>query len=167
MARLVKIAHLEPLMIHGRQHIASGTSFAVVAFGEHGANPHHTPTERTLREDDVVLIDAGCTYQGYQSDMTRCFARDTHQPARQDYLRLQNIVSKTKDFITNRLTTKTSLTSKECYEYVVRELGDQATYFTHGLGHGIGVEVHEIPFLTSKQTFDIPLQSGMVFTIEP
>lgn len=53
---------------------ASGPSFPpIVAFGEHSAIPHHSPTQRALQEGDVILIDMGVMYQGYCSDMTRCF----------------------------------------------------------------------------------------------
>lgn len=141
--------------------LGDGVAFdPIVAFGDHGAIPHHHPTDRKLKKNDAVLIDQGVLYQGYHSDMTRCFFIGEGIPA----------VQKMYDelLIAQRYgvrLVRPGVRVSEIDKQVRRKLGSQERYFTHSLGHGVGLEIHEEPRVSSRS--DQVLQEGMVITIEP
>lgn len=134
----------------------------IVAAGPNAARPHARPTDRTLQEGDMVVLDMGCFRDGYASDMTRTVALgEPPDAARRGY-----------DAVLEAQTAALSaaqagLTGKEL-DAVAREVLEQAgldEYFTHGLGHGIGLEVHEWPRVS--HTADDELPEGACVTIEP
>jgi Xaa-Pro aminopeptidase len=135
------------------------TSFkTIVASGSHAAQPHAEP-ENTLRKGFLV-IDFGLRYKGYCSDVTRTVhIGNPSQQERQYYslvlLAQQQAIASLK----NGIRAKTIDGVARTY------LGDYQKYFIHGLGHGIGVEIHEAPSISVKSK-DV-LKENMVFTIEP
>jgi Xaa-Pro aminopeptidase len=136
------------------------TSFKpIVASGKNGSMPHHEPQPAKLNKG-LCVIDFGVTYEGYCSDMTRTISIGNPSPReKQMYELLKHIQQNAIDHI------KKNMKCGDLYNNVVKALGKQSTYFTHGLGHGIGVEIHEAPNLTldSKDM----ITPHMVFTIEP
>ena len=134
----------------------------IVASGPNGARPHARPTDRALQEGDLIVLDMGCFCDGYASDMTRTVALgEPSDPARRGYQAVLDAQNAALD------AAQASLTGKEL-DAVAREVLEQAgleKYFTHGLGHGIGLEVHEWPRVS--HTADDELPDRACVTIEP
>ena len=138
---------------------------ALVLFGESSAYPHGLPKPRTLEENQVVLIDGGTTVHGYQSDMTRTVVFG--QPA-SEAQRVFDIVHEAQ-----RRGLAFAAPGRKCGEVdgaarkVITDAGYGPDYrtFTHRLGHGIGMEGHEWPYLVRGS--QIVLQPGMTFSDEP
>jgi len=138
---------------------------ALVLFGESSAYPHGLPHPRSLAENQVVLIDGGTSVHGYQSDMTRTVVFGTPDPeAEKVFAILQDAQKRALAF---------AGPGKKCGDVdavarkVVAEGGYGPAYrtFTHRLGHGIGLEGHEWPYLVRGS--EILLQPGMTFSDEP
>ena len=142
---------------------ADGIAFnTIVAFGENSAIPHHVTCDDKLQDGDVVLIDMGCTYKGYCSDITRtAFFGKPSQKFVDDY----NLVLKANIYAEENIVDGTDTFVADGYARGVLKEFDLDQYFTHSLGHGIGLEVHEYPTL-SKRSKD-KLVNGMVFSVEP
>ena len=155
-------ALLEYLM---RKFGASGTSFAtIVAFGENSSVPHHETGLRKLKSGDIVLIDFGCKYGGYCSDCTRTFLfgeDGKHGDFKKAYGHVLEAHMLVKEEVISGMTGKTAdAVARDCLKnYGLDKL------FTHSLGHGIGINVHEFPYISPKSE-DI-LKDGMVFSDEP
>ncbi|MCD6575308.1 aminopeptidase P family protein [Candidatus Aerophobetes bacterium] len=134
----------------------------IVLFGERTSLPHAHPANRELKENDLVLIDIGAKVKGYCADMTRTFLWNEPSGRWEKILTLVNDVKKKAiSFI------KPGVKSSEI-DKVVREEFARAGYeknFLHGTGHGVGLEVHEEPFL--NRSCLTPLREGMVVTVEP
>jgi Xaa-Pro dipeptidase len=139
--------------------------FALVLFGESSAYPHGLPKPRKLEENQVVLVDGGTSVHGYQSDMTRTVVFGAPAPEAQ---RVFDIVHEAQ-----RRAVAFAGPGKKCGEVdaVARKVVTDAGYgpdyrtFTHRLGHGIGMEGHEWPYLVRGS--QIVLQPGMTFSDEP
>ena len=132
----------------------------IIAFGNHSSMPHHQNTTRKLKKGDPVLIDMGVNFKGYASDMTRMVF--TKSPTAEQE-KIYNLVLDAQEAAIQAMKPRIK-TSKP--DLVAREiLGEHATYFTHSLGHGIGMEVHEPPTLSTKS--QQTLKAGMVVTSEP
>ena len=152
------LMHLEYIKAGG-EGIAFDT---ICVFGDHTAYPHGHPTHRQLRRGDVVTIDFGTKVQGYCSDITRnfCFGRPTD-----DYVEAYGHVLEA-----NRrgIAAGYDGVSAKALDAVSREYLAQVglgQYFTHSLGHGVGIDIHEKPFLNTRSQDTIT--KGMVYTIEP
>ncbi len=139
---------------------ADGAAFStIVANGEGSSIPHYVPTDKKISKG-ILLIDAGAKYKGYNGDLTRTFY--VGKPDRKfvdKYNFLLEIQKKALGYVL----------AKEKEEDPWRKtndlLGGESKYFIHGLGHGIGLEVHESPYLR-KGKVDI-LKEGMLITVEP
>jgi Xaa-Pro aminopeptidase len=142
---------------------AIGSAFdIIVAFGENSCHPHHLPTSRRMKGNDIVLIDAGVDYLGYKSDLTRVFfLGKINSLAR----RIYEIVLKAQEKAIKKIKpgVRASLIDAASRKYIAdKGYGD---FFIHSLGHGVGLDIHEDLILSSKSE-DI-LREGMVFTVEP
>ena len=147
-----------------REHGAEKMSFdLIVAFGDNSAFPHHRASDRKYRGGDTVLIDAGCVMQGYASDMTRTMIGK--EPEMQ---RLQKVVNLAQEAALKKCKAGVSLKEIDLAAREVMRKDDLEQFFTHGLGHGIGLETHEYPRLSHKGAdADVVLEEGMAVTIEP
>lgn len=146
-----------------RQRGASGPSFeTIVASGPHSARPHHRPGQRKIRQGEALLIDWGAKVDGYASDLTRVFFIRTIPPKLGE---VYKIVRRAQQAGLAAVGPGVAASDVDAAaRKVIAEAGyDEA--FTHGLGHGLGLEIHEPPTVgrTSKHT----LTPGMVITIEP
>lgn len=134
----------------------------VVSFGENTAYPHYIGEKGILKEKDIILIDFGCIYDGFNSDMTRTiFVGDITEEERKIY----NIVLNANLIAEKNI--KEGLEIKKLDEYArnhIQEFG-YGKYFITRLGHGIGLSLHEEPeiSLLNKRK----LEKGMTFTVEP
>jgi len=142
---------------------AEGPSFdSIVAFGNSGAQPHYKTGAKKLAVGDVVLIDCGALVDGYCGDTTRVFF--TAPPTAQQLRIYQLVHMAQKKAITQ---IKAGMTGEAAYAITADVFRDEneLEHYLHGLGHGIGVAVHEAPSLRHGVK-DI-LEEGMVFSIEP
>ena len=140
---------------------SEGPSFeTIVASGENSSKPHAIPTDRVFKEQDIITIDMGCKYNGYCSDMTRTFfIGEPTEKQRKVY----NLVAKNhaqtidaiKDGANIKLLSKMVENDFKLHDYDL----------IHGLGHGVGLEIHEKPYLSSR--VDANLRENMVVTVEP
>jgi len=147
-----------------RTNGASALAFStIVAFGENTSNPHHVTGERKLKSEDAVLIDFGCTYKGYCADMTRSWWYGKKEPA--EYTKIWKI---TKEAYKAGVKAVKIGTTGQQVDRAARDVIEAAGYgefFTHGTGHGVGLEIHEAPY-TNQQDAS-PLKEGNVVTVEP
>lgn len=142
---------------------ASCPSFeTIVAFGKNSAVPHHKTDNTKLKKGDVVLIDCGCVYNGFMSDMTRTFA---YKSAKKEFISVYEKVKKAHYKSINGI--KSGMTGVEADNFARQSLKEDKLdkYFTHSLGHGVGTHIHELPLLSPRSTS--VLKDGMVFSIEP
>ena len=132
----------------------------IIAFGNNSAYPHHHSSSRKLKVGDIVLIDMGAKVKGYCSDMTRTFM---YKKSKKKVEEMYQRVVLAHDAAVLKIASGTSVGDLD--KEARKSLGELEQYFVHSLGHGIGIEVHESPFL--KKGSKDSLQSGMVITIEP
>ncbi|MBS0624584.1 MAG: aminopeptidase P family protein [Verrucomicrobia bacterium] len=149
-----------------RRHGASGLSFdSIVAFGENSAYPHHRAGKTKLKKNQVVLVDVGAVVDQYHGDMTRIAFFGEPDPK---IIRLFDIVKRAQRKAV--AAVRPGLRVGEL-DRIVREDFQKENleeFFTHSLGHGIGLETHEcLRIKWNNEDADLILRPGMVFTIEP
>ena len=142
---------------------ADGASFdTIVASGPNGARPHHEAGDRVLAAGDLVIIDFGAEVAGYRSDMTRSFVLG--EPTTQQRQMLDAVeVSQRAGVDADRAGLATSEIDSTCRSALAEY--DLADYFVHGTGHGVGLDIHEAPSVSSTST--ATLAPGHVITVEP
>ncbi len=149
--------------VHMRQHGAQKTAFdLIIASGPNGALPHATTTERALKEGEPIVIDIGARVESYHSDLTRTIYLGEPDARFQE---IYALVRRAQESALEGI--RAGMKGKEAdglARQVIEEAG-YGQYFGHGLGHGVGLAVHERPraTMTSKEE----LQPGMIFTVEP
>lgn len=134
----------------------------MVLAGEKTASPHGTPGDRKIQKGDFILFDLGVIYEGYCSDITRTVAFG--QP-NEEQMEIYNTVRRANEAAIEAV--KPGVRAKDL-DKISRDIITDAgygEYFTHRLGHGLGISVHEFPSITG--TNEMTLQPGTVFTIEP
>lgn len=142
---------------------AEGASFPpIVAAGAHGALPHATPRDVAIPEGTLVVVDWGAQLGGYASDCTRTFATGELDP--QDRA-VYDVVLRAQEEALAAVRPGPTGREVDAVARAVIDAAGHAEHFGHGLGHGVGLEVHEGPRL-SKQG-DTALAAGMVVTVEP
>ena len=142
---------------------ADGLSFGtIMATGANGANPHARPGDTRVAEGDMIVIDFGALYREYHADMTRTVC--VGEPG-EEQRRVYDIVKLAHE--TCAAAIKPGVIGKDIHQMAV-DIITQAGYgecFGHGLGHGVGLEIHEKPNL--NRLYDQPLPEGSVVTDEP
>ncbi len=136
----------------------------IVAFASNSSRPHHRAATRKLRRGDVVQIDVGVRFHGYCSDMSRVFSCG---PMQEDVLRIVKAVEETLALSAASAKAKTPVaTLDQLAREALRKRGiADAHIFGHALGHGVGLDVHEGPVLSSRSK--AALLSSEVIAIEP
>ena len=135
----------------------------IVAAGENGAKPHHHPGERAIRAGEPVVFDFGTRVDGYPSDQTRTLAFGGEPP--DAYRRVHEVV---RDAQAAAVDAAEPGVPAETIDRVARDVIAEAGYgdaFVHRTGHGVGLDVHEEPYLVAGNDRD--LEPGMVFSVEP
>jgi Xaa-Pro aminopeptidase len=149
----------EAIVAEGHSEVA----FVIVGSGPHGADPHHEYSDREIRAGDIVVVDIGGAYEpGYNSDSTRTYS--IGQPSlevAQQYSVLQRAQRAAVGAVRPGVTAEQI---DAAARDVLAEAG-LADYFVHRTGHGIGLSVHEEPYIVAGN--DLPLQAGMAFSVEP
>jgi Xaa-Pro aminopeptidase len=151
------------LEVRMRELGADGSSFpGIVASGAHGALPHAFPRDAAVERDSFMIVDIGCVVDGYCSDCTRTFATGSPDDAA---LAVYELVA---DAQLAALGAVSAGAECRAVDSVARDLigaAGHADHFGHGLGHGVGLEVHEGPRLA--QSADGVLRAGNTVTVEP
>lgn len=158
-------AELDALIM--REH--SRTDFIIVGSGPNGANPHHDFSDRVLEQGDPVVVDLGGTVgAGYHSDCTRTYVVGggaTADSADSEFARAYDTLRRAQtDAVAAARPGMTAGELDSVARARINEAG-YGTYFTHRLGHGIGLALHEEPFIIARN--ETVLEPGMVFSIEP
>ena len=145
--------------------------FASIQVGEYTALPHGSITPQTIREGTIIMIDDGCTVEGYQSDITRTFVLGK---ATDKMKKVFDIVHQAQSAALKAARPGVPLEAIDAAGRTVvvdNGYGPGYKYFTHRLGHGMGMDGHEWPYLVKNNMFGwekaLTLQPGMVFSDEP
>ena len=144
-------------------HGADALSFeTIVAAGPNGANPHARPSDYVVKPGDMIVMDYGAGYHDYHSDMTRtvCVGQPTEEQRR-----VYDIVRHTNEVCGQ--AAKPGCIGRDIHNLAVKTITDAGygDYFKHGLGHGVGLQIHEMPYFGRRYTGEIPV--GAVITDEP
>lgn len=145
-----------------RRGATSSAYETIVAAGPNAALPHARPTDRTIRAGDLVIIDVGALYDGYRSDMTRTFV--VGEPTAEQE-RLLEVVREAQRLGVEVVRDGVAAVDidRTCRGYITGAgLGPQ---FSHGTGHGVGLDIHELPAVNARATATV--HDTMVVTVEP
>lgn len=146
-----------------RTHGAEKAAFVTVAAGPNGAMPHASPSERPIQAGDPVVMDMGALVDGYHSDLTRTVALGEVNGR---YREVYEIVLQAQQAALQGI--RPGMTGREA-DATARDVIAEAGYgdeFGHGLGHGVGLVIHEHPWMGRRHDKEI-LRPGMIFTVEP
>jgi len=145
----------------------------ILAFSENASKPHALPTKRVLKSGDLVLLDAGVKYKRYCSDRTRTayFDGETLSFKKRQHFSKKRI-QKAYDTVLKAhdraiAKARSGMKAKEI-DKLARDVIEKAgfgKYFVHSTGHGVGLDIHEMPYISSRS--DTVIEDSMVFTIEP
>jgi Xaa-Pro aminopeptidase len=140
-----------------------GLSFpTIVAAGENSAKPHAIPSDYQFRNGDFVTIDFGCRFNGYCGDCTRTFA--IGEPSAEQRTAYELVLRAQEHALTNIKPGMTAAEADKLARDVIAE-GGMGEYFSHSLGHGVGLDIHEAP--TIGPGSKVVLKPGMLITVEP
>ena len=146
-----------------RKNGAEGESFPpIVASGARSSFPHANPSEKLIKENEPILLDFGGSFKGYQSDFTRTLFLGKIGEKEN---RLNKLLKKAQDLAIVRIQPGVMASEVDQAARDFLKTAGYGKYFIHNLGHGIGLDIHELPFIsleTKKR-----LKPGMVFTVEP
>jgi Xaa-Pro aminopeptidase len=134
----------------------------IVASGPNGAIPHHVPTDRPMRRGDLVTIDFGAQYAGYHADMTRTIAVGDPAGWQRD---IYDLVAAAQQAGIEALAVGSDVGDVDAAARDVIAAAGHAEHFQHGLGHGVGLEIHEAPMLGYGRTGK--LNARVPVTVEP
>jgi Xaa-Pro aminopeptidase len=133
----------------------------IICFGSNGSQNHHRPGDKKLLKNDTILIDFGARYQGYCCDLTRniCFGTPDNS-----YRKAHDLVQRAQQAAISKVRDGALLADVDAAAREVIDAGFMPAY-NHGIGHGLGLAVHEEPLLT--KTSKGKLKAGQLITIEP
>ncbi len=138
-----------------------GLSFdTIVASGENSSKPHAIPTDRKILERDIITIDMGCKVNGYCSDMTRTFF--VGEPT-DEMKKVYDIVLNNQKFALDQY--KDGASTRQITKMIESNFKLNRYDLIHGLGHGVGLEIHEPPYINGRN--DAILKENMIVTDEP
>ncbi|WP_375106272.1 M24 family metallopeptidase [Lysinibacillus fusiformis] len=146
-----------------RRRGSEGTPFGtIVASGYRGALPHGRASTKKIEAGEFIVIDFGAIYKGYVADMTRTVALGDVSPTLQN---IYSLVKQANEAAIEAIKPGTTTQSLDCIAREIIRDGGYGDYFTHRLGHGIGLSAHEEPYLMQRNS--LVLEEGMAFTVEP
>ena len=142
---------------------ADAVSFDTICVsGKNSSLPHGVPSQKRIENEDFVTLDFGAVYKGYHSDMTRTVAVGF---ATDEMKKVYNVVLEAQKTALESLAPDISCIDADKYARDIIENAGYGEYFGHGTGHGVGVEIHELPNLSPRGTDN--LRVGNVVTVEP
>ncbi|MCV7281039.1 aminopeptidase P family protein [Mycolicibacterium flavescens] len=149
----------EAIVAEGHSEVA----FIIVGSGPHGADPHHECSDRELRAGDVVVVDIGGPYEpGYNSDSTRTYS--IGEPDR-EVARRYAVLQRAQQAAVAAVKPGVTAEQVDAAARDVLAAEGLAEAFVHRTGHGIGLSVHEEPYIVAGNA--LPLEAGMAFSVEP
>ncbi len=153
-------AELEGFMLSNGAHALSFDS--IVASGPNGANPHARPGEREVCAGDFIVLDYGALYEDYHADMTRTISVGEPSAKQRE---VYNVVREAHEAAA--AAAHPGILGKDLHAVAAKVISDAGfgDYFQHGLGHGVGLEIHELP--NAGRLSENKLEVGSVFTVEP
>jgi Xaa-Pro aminopeptidase len=143
---------------------ADGAAFeTIIASGPNGSMPHAHAGERRIQAGELITIDMGARYKGYCADMTRtiCLGEPADARAYEVYQAVLRAMKTCESGIYG------GISGKDADALARDSLEDLAKYYVHGTGHGVGLQIHEGPSLSSRAPEDMQLPIGSVVTVEP
>lgn len=135
----------------------------IVAFGENSSNPHSTPSSRRLRRGDLMLMDCGADYLNYKSDLTRTIVFG--EKPNENIARMIEAVEESKKAVERRALPGIKVREIDSLAYEILNEYGLGEYFAHGLGHGVGIDIHEPPSISPSSNEE--LMVGNIITLEP
>lgn len=149
----------EAIVAEGHSEVA----FIIVGSGPNGADPHHECSDRELRAGDIVVVDIGGPYEpGYNSDSTRTYSIGEPDP---EVARRYAVLQRAQQAAVAAVRPGVTAEQIDAAARDVLAAEGLAEAFVHRTGHGIGLSVHEEPYIVSGN--DLPLEVGMAFSVEP
>ncbi len=149
---------------------ASGLSFdTIVAFGEHSASPHHESSDSVLKKNTPILIDCGVRYKNYCSDLTRCFWFGEKSGEKyENWKSVYKLVKQAQEMgiCQMKVGTKIAESERSARSYFESHNINHRQYFGHSFGHGVGIDIHELPHVSGANEKE-QYEEGMVVTAEP
>lgn len=138
---------------------------SIVASGPNGSKPHGRASERILQDGELVTIDFGSLYEGYCSDITRTFR--VGEVKDEKLLKIEEVLRTAQKMGIEAVKpgVTTGDVDKVCRDYITEK--GYGEYFVHSTGHGLGIDVHELPNVTSHPQYNRELKPGMIITVEP
>lgn len=137
----------------------------IVASGPNSALPHHHPGSRRLQAGDAIVVDMGAQVDGYKSDMTRSFYLGAQPTDR--YWEIYELVQRAQTAVFQQARPGMSLKAVDALARDVLAEAGHAEHFGHGLGHGLGLDIHEDPFFSPRAADEDTVEVGTVVTVEP
>src|SRR5579871_1912039 len=153
---------VERMLFEGMERRGGRVNFGIVGTGANGAEPHHATDDTVLKDRDVVILDFGCDVEGYRSDITRTVAVGTASDKAREVYRIVYA-----SHMAGRKAAVGGATSGSA-DAAARAVIEKAGYgpqFMHRLGHGIGIQAHEMPYLMPD--CDVVLEPGDCYSVEP
>ncbi len=142
---------------------ASKESFdLIVVSGERSVLVHGQPTDKVIREKELIIIDFGCIYDSYNSDCTRTLLLGKPDNKQEQIF---NIIKEIQIKILEKIRPGISCSELDQIARTYIQRKGYGDYFLHSLGHGVGLDIHELPYLSQRD--EHVLQPGMVVTVEP
>ena len=149
----------EAIVAEGHSEVA----FIIVGSGPHGADPHHECSDRELRAGDIVVVDIGGPYEpGYNSDSTRTYSIGEPDP---EVARRYAVLQRAQQAAVEAVRPGVTAEQVDAVARDVLAAEGLADAFVHRTGHGIGLSVHEEPYIVAGNA--LPLEAGMAFSVEP
>ncbi|MCV7289708.1 aminopeptidase P family protein [Mycolicibacterium wolinskyi] len=149
----------EAIVAEGHSEVA----FIIVGSGPHGADPHHECSDRELKKGDIVVVDIGGPYEpGYNSDCTRTYSIGEPDP---EVARRYAVLQRAQAAAVSAVRPGITAEQVDAAARDVLAAEGLADAFVHRTGHGIGLSVHEEPYIVAGN--DLPLEAGMAFSVEP
>ncbi|MHB8637633.1 MAG: M24 family metallopeptidase [Fimbriimonadaceae bacterium] len=153
---------IERMLFDGMERRGGRVNFGIVGAGSNGAEPHHATDDTVVKSGDVVILDFGCDVQGYRSDITRTVSVGRASPKACEVYRVVYAAH-----IAGRKKAVGGVTCGAA-DAAARAVIEQAGYgkqFMHRLGHGIGLQGHEMPYLMPHS--EVVLEAGDCYSVEP
>ncbi|CAA6817039.1 MAG: Aminopeptidase YpdF (MP-, MA-, MS-, AP-, NP-specific) [uncultured Sulfurovum sp.] len=144
----------------------------IMAVNENAAKPHALPTSKKLKNNDLLLVDAGLKYKRYCSDRTRTVSASNdfefaynQKFKKKKIQKAYDLVLKAHDNAINKARSGMKAKKIDAFTRDIIEKGGMAEYYVHSTGHGVGLDIHEMPYISAKS--EMQVEDGMVYTIEP
>lgn len=137
----------------------------IIVSGARGSLPHGNPSDKKIKEGELITIDFGTIYNGYHSDITRTFWLGKLKD--KELIEMYEVLKEAQ--MLGKKAVKAGVTTNEidkvCRDYITEK--GYGKYFVHSTGHGLGIDVHELPNVTGNKELNTVLEPGMIITVEP